>query len=327
MTIPQNLKLKNTIKYPTSIIVGGLNRLGLEIADSLMKQGGYVIIVDNVSEENVQKLNIFPKDVLLSFVDYTAIPHLDDDIRRLDYVFYFAHETIDFKAEVSTQEFLTFSNYLDAILSLATKFESRFLLTTSLKANQILMNESVLGNTSANKYTPVYTDMEIQRYAEGLTIEYFEKVELNARITRLGEMVGEGMDFSNNSAFVKLLMNAVKGEPLMLENDGLENEWYINMLDAAYGIIKAQFTKGTEGKVFSLCYDNIYTHLSVAYRIQEIEEDVREIKFIEGSASTISVRTHKPAPNLASVGWMPRMPFEQLLNQLVQQRFLFLKMG
>lgn len=325
MTIPENLKLKNTIKYPTSIIIGGLNRLGLEIADSLIKQGGYVILVDNVTPDNINKLKVFAPDTLLSFVDYTAIPHLDDDIRRLDYVFYFAHESIDFRSEVSTQEFLTFSNYLDAILSLATKFEARFLLTTSIKAHQILTNESILGNISGNKYTPVYTDMEIQRYAEGLTLEYHEKVELNSRIIRLGEIIGEGMDFTNNTAFLKLIMNAVKGEPLLLQNDGLENEWYINMLDAAYGIIKAQFTKGTEGKVFSLCYDNVYTHLSVAYRIQEIQEDVREIKFIEGDGkSTISVRTHKPAPNLATVGWMPRVQFDRAVAQSVSAAKIFM---
>lgn len=325
MTIPENLKLKNTIKYPTSIVIGGLNRLGLEIADSLIKQGGYVILVDNVTPENINKLQVFSPDALLSFVDYTAIPHLDDDIRRLDYVFYFAHESIDFRSEVSTQEFLTFSNYLDAILSLATKFESRFLLTTSIKAHQILTNESVLGNTSGNKYTPVYTDMEIQRYAEGLTLEYHEKVELNSRIIRLGEIIGEGMDFTNNTAFIKLIMNAVKGEPLLLQDDGLENEWYINMLDAAYGIIKAQFTKGTEGKVFSLCYDNVYTHLSVAYRIQEIQEDVREIKFVETDGrSTISVRTHKPAPNLTTVGWMPRVQFDRAVAQSVSAGKIFI---
>lgn len=325
MTIPESLKLKNTIKYPTSIIIGGLNRLGLEITDSLIKQGGYVILVDNVTPDNLDKLKVFTPDTLLSFVDYTAIPHLDDDIRRLDYVFYFAHESIDFRAEVSTQEFLTFSNYLDAILSLATKFEARFLLTTSIKAYQILTNESVLGNTSGSKYTPVYTDMEIQRYAEGLTLEYHEKVELNSRIVRLGEIIGEGMDFSNNTAFVKLIMNAVKGEPLLLQNDGLENEWYIHMLDAAYGIIKAQFTKGTEGKVFSLCYDNVYTHLSVAYRIQEIQEDVREIKFVQGDAkSTISVRTHKPAPNLSKVGWMPRIQFDRAVAQSVSAAKIFM---
>ncbi len=57
MVVPQKYRLKNTIKYPTTIIVGGLNKLGLEIAESLMEQGGYVILIDSVTPENVKILD------------------------------------------------------------------------------------------------------------------------------------------------------------------------------------------------------------------------------------------------------------------------------
>ena len=75
--IPDQFKLKNTIKYPTSLIIGGLSKLGLEIADSLIEQGGYVIIVDTYTQENMNKLDVFPQGSLVSFVDYTSIPHLE----------------------------------------------------------------------------------------------------------------------------------------------------------------------------------------------------------------------------------------------------------
>jgi len=257
--IPEKYRLKNTIKYPTSLIIGGLSKLGLEIADSLIEQGGYVIIIDIYTEENIEKLNIFPKDTLISFLDFTAIPHLEEDIRRLDYVFYFNHESRDLNSKVSTQQFLTFSNYLDTTLSLVSKFDAKFLLTTSVKAHQlVLINQEVginYGVGSSQKHA-VYTEMEVQKYGESLTMEYVERTQLDARIIRLAEVIGDGIDFSNRTVFVDLVLSAAKGESLKLRKDGLETEFYVHILDAAYGIIKAQFSRNTLGEIYSLGYDN-----------------------------------------------------------------------
>jgi nucleoside-diphosphate-sugar epimerase len=320
MIVPNKLRLKNTIKYPTSIIIGGLNKLGLEIADSLIKQGGYVVIIDTVTTENIAAFDNFADGDLISFLDYTAIPHLEDDIRRLDYIFYFGHEAGNYRAEVSTQEFLTFSNYLDATLSLAVKFDSRFLLTTSIKANQILFSsESHIGNDFGlgSKLTKTYTEMEVQRYAEGLVMEYHEKIGLNTRITRLGEIIGDGMDLGTGSTFVRLITQAINGQNLTLTKDGLESEWFVQIFDAVYALIKAQFSKDTNGKVYSIAYENTYTHLSIAYKIQEVEENAKEIQFVEEDNNLPPIKIHNPAPNLATIGWMPRVSFDKAVRQSI----------
>ena len=124
--IPEQYKIKNTVKHPTSVIVGGLSRLGMEIAESLIEQGGYVIIVDNFTTGSLDKLGNFPKGTLISFVDYQGITSLEDDLRRLDYFFYFAHDNSEDLDKVSSQYFLNFSNYLDVSLNIVANFESKF---------------------------------------------------------------------------------------------------------------------------------------------------------------------------------------------------------
>ncbi len=317
MIVPQEYRLKNTIKYPTTVIVGGISRLGLELAQLLIEQGGYVVIVDTVTAESIQKLQRFHKNDLISYLDYSAIPHLEEDIRRLDYVFYFNHDSVDFKSEVSTQEFLTFSNYLDATLSLASKFEAKFLLTTSIKANQMLLMENDMGMNfgKSSVSTPTYTDMELQKYAEGLVLEYEKKVNLDARVIRLGEIIGDGMDFKNNTAFVRLILNAAQNEMLELRKEGLENEWFIHMQDAAYALVKAEFGKGTKGKIYSAAYDSPYRHLSIAYKIQEISPGQLEIRFVEEKDNLPAIKLYKAAPNLSDIGWMPRVSFDKAVKQ------------
>ncbi len=324
--IPKKFQLKNTIKYPTSVIIGGANKLGVEIADSLIKQGGYVVIIDTITNENVSRFQAFDDNAMLSLLDYTSIPHLEEDIRRLDYVFYFNHESIDFKDEISTQEFLTISNYLDAALSLAAKFEARFLLTTSIKANQVLFasDDAAYRMSMSRNYTQTYSNMEMQRYSEGLVMEYHQKAGLNARIIRLGEIIGDGMDFDHKSAFVDLLVSALEKDNLFLRNDGLENEWFVHTLDAAYALIKAQFSKESNGQVYSVCYENTYTHLSIAYKIQELEDNAGEIKFVENKVLTPPIKLYKPAPNLSKIGWMPRISFDRAVTQSLASAKIYL---
>lgn len=313
-------KLKATIKYPTSVIVNGLSNLGIEIADSLLAQGGYVILVDAYNQENLLKLNDkFGSSNLVSFVDYSAIPHLQEDIRRLDYVFYLSHvANLDLNAEISTQSFLKYSNYLDTMLDLAVKFEAKLLLTTSIRAHQMMMSRMDIdmnfGTNVQSKHT-VYTEMEVQRYAESLCLEYATKKDLNVRIVRVGEIIGEGMDFSANTAFTKMVLQAVAGQDLVLQGDGLDTDWFVHLLDAAYGVIKAQFSKDTESEVFSLAYENNVTQLSMAYKIQELEANAKEIVFKDEGNGLPPIRLHKPAPNLAKIGWKPRIDFEKAIAE------------
>lgn len=319
--------IKNTIKYPTSLLIGGLTKLGLEIADSLLEQGGYVIIVDTYTEEAKARMDLFPDDALVTFLDYTSIPHLDDEIRRLDYVFYFQHESGDLYNKISTQQFLTFSNYLDATLTLATRFDARFLLTTSIKANQLIYaKEDVINNfdlTVGQKHT-VYNELEIQKYSESLTIEYVEKSKLDGRILRLGEIIGDGIDFSRKTQFNQLILDAVNQKPLRLQKDGLDAEWYIHILDAAYGIIKAQFTRSTTGNIYSLTYDTPYTHLALAYKIQEADPDVKEIIFTDEKDNLPPLKLYKPATNLGAIGWTPKVSFDKAVKQSLAAAKIYL---
>lgn len=321
--IPSQFKLKNTVKHPTSLIVGGLTKLGIEIADSLLEQGGYVIIIDSYTESNLEKLNIFTKDSLVSFIDYTSLPHLDEEIRRLDYVFYFNHEASNYLDKVSTSEFVKFSNYLDILMSLTKKFDAKFLLSTSIKANQlsVFYDDIDIKRTESHK---VYTVSELQRHSESLVVEYSEKHDIDSRIVRIGEIIGEGLDFSIETSFTNLVLEAAKGENLKLYKDGLESEWFVHLLDAAYGVIKAQFTKNTKGKIYSISYDNTLTHLSIAYKLQELDEDVKEIEFVDSKDNLPSIKLYKPAPNLNVVGWTTKIPFEKALKESLSLAKIFL---
>lgn len=302
-------KLNNTSKYPTSLLVSGGDALGIEIAKSLLEQGGYVIIIDNISQRAQEIYSQLGSYELLTLLDYDSIATLDDDLRRLDYVFYFKHQSSDLFESLSSQDFLQASNYLDAVLDLTTKFEAKFLLTTSIKAHQFAIGSEE--TKKANKYS----DIEIQRYSEGLVEEYRDQVGIDARIVRLGELLGKGMDIAANTKLVKMMYQAINGEHLTLPGDGLESDYYVHYLDAAYGILKAQFSMNTRAKTFSLANDEEVTLLSIAYKLLELEPDAKEIIFNQNDNKLPPIKIYHPAPNLNTIGWKPRVSLERALVQ------------
>jgi nucleoside-diphosphate-sugar epimerase len=321
-------KLKSTSKYPTSIIVRGLDYIGIELANSLIEQGGYVVMIDSQTEEGLNRLDEIKDPNLFTFLDFTALPHLEDDLRRLDYVFFFNHNSADLDMEISTQEFLEISNYLNAVLDLSTKFEAKFLLTTSIKAHRrIVSHQDVLLNFSpenAKKHS-VYSEVEVQRYSESLTMEYAEKAGLNTRIVRMGEIIGEGIEFKEQSDLTRLAFDAVQGNDLEVYGDGLEEEYYVNGQDAIYGLLKAEFSQDTKGKIFTIANEDSITALSLAYKIQELEARAGEIRFVDKKLDPY-LRLYKPASNLSSIGWKPKVTFERSVAQTLELAYDFLRL-
>mgnify|MGYP000251932478 CR=1 FL=1 len=317
----EKTKIKNTSKYPTTLIVKGLNYLGIELTKNLIEQGGYVIIMDELSEL-AETLTAEIKDQkLLTILDIASITSIEEELRRLDYVYYFEHETKNYLEEISTQEFLQESNYLDTILDLCVKFEAKFLLTTSIKAHQLLIEYKELELTKFDKKfeeLPQYTETEIQRYAEKLSLEYNTKMNLDVRIVRIGELLGKGFNPDSEASYIKLIIAAIAGKSLEIEGDGLESDFYIHYLDAVRGIIKAMFSLNTKGKIFSLAIPEEISILSIAYKIMEAEPNAGEIKFTDYNRRLPPLRLYKPATNLVAIGWEYKISIDRGIAQTIE---------
>jgi len=312
--------LHNTTRYPTSLIVRGSDSLGIEIAKSLLDQGGYVILIDSEENGKSEQLRALKKYKLLTILDFSAISILEEELRRLDYVFYLQHGVSDFSSQISTQEFLQFSNYLDTILDLSAKFEAKFLLTTSVKAHQMILASKQVDfnyNIGATERHTIYSELEMQRYAESLVHEYQEKVGIDTRTLRLGELLGDEIDINLKSNLTKAIVQALKGREIILPGDGLESDYYIHYLDAAYGILKAQFSLNTKGNIYTLANEDDISLLSIAYKLLDLVYTAEGVGFSDDDNSLPPIKMYKPAPNLMIIGWKPRVNFERALKQTV----------
>lgn len=313
--------LKKTIKYPTSLIVGGIDSVGIELAKALLEQGGFVIMIDNVDDGFLEVISELTEFDLFCYFDYSFLLRFEDYLRRLDYVFYLSHNINNLDSEISSQDFLEFSKFLDQVLNLAVKYNSKFLGSTSITAHQTLIDTKVhaieLGEV--DRIHTVYTQAEIQRYTESLTLEYHAKSQLNARIVRLGNVIGADSYTPTDSKLGNLISDALFEDEIRVLGDGLDSDYYVDLQDAVYGLIKAQFSKDTDGEIFSVAYENEISVLSIVYKLNELIEHPKEIVFSEGNTNSKLFRLYKPAPNLMRIGWAPRVNFERSLKQTIEE--------
>jgi UDP-glucuronate decarboxylase len=303
-----------TIKYPTSLIVRGAEPIGIELAKSLLDQGGFVIMADSADRESMSVIGELKKYKLFRFIELSEIDQLSEPLRRLDYVFYLSHTFEGLSSEISSKGFLDYSRFLDEVLKLSKQFDSKFLGTASIKAHQLNVANKLMDvdTMSENK---VYTTAEIQRYTESLVTEYIQKDSLDARIVRLGELLGEGIEYTPNTTLGRIIKEAIGDNEITIYGDGLESEYYVHLQDAVYGLIKAQFSKNTRGEVFSLAYEYEISALSIAYKMNDFLEMPKEIKFSSKNVDDFAFKLYKPAPNLMRIGWKPRISFERALKQ------------
>jgi nucleoside-diphosphate-sugar epimerase len=306
-------KLSKHSNVPVAIIFRGANCLGVELSKLLIEQRAYVILIDEYTQRKKQKVSSLINKDLFSFVDISGAKSVADSIKKVDYIFYLNHEDYDPFESVSTSEFLEKSNILDKLLQLATEKKSKFLLTSSIKLHQILQSKrDVSSDFDPDNDGLNYTILEVQRYAENLTWEYHERAGLDARIVRVGEMLGEGIDLERKSVVGEFLKNAISGEKLAIQGDGLENLFFVYVLDAAYGLVKAQFTEKTSGSIYSLVIPRDITILNLAYKIIDLEPRAGGIDFVEKKEKE-GLSIYKPAKNLKEIGWKPKVSFERAL--------------
>jgi len=307
-------KLKKFKNLPSTLIVNGLSALGVQLARSLLEQRGFVIIIDEYKEENAEKIEELSNYESFTFIDKNGIEKLSDKLKNLDYLILLDDENLSTGREFTPNEYLSKCNDIDSYLKFALSKKSKVLLTTSFETHQNSINE-----TMQRRYMPqkaVYSEIELQRYEEKLLFNYYNKDRLDVRVIRLGQLYGPGSNIKRDTTLNNLIKQSLKSKYLTIRGDGLEENYFIHIYDATYGLIKALFSSQTNGEVFNLVNTEDNTTLSIAYSLIETEAKAKQIKFIEEDYQPPQLPIDE-TPNLSRIGWKSRIKLEQGLAETI----------
>ncbi|MCK9368817.1 DUF4012 domain-containing protein [Candidatus Dojkabacteria bacterium] len=311
----KDVKKKNNFKGPISVLVHGSNQLSFGIAQALLAQGGKVIIVDNYNTASKKYITSLKEIGSADFVDFKGLEELLKNLPNVDYLFYFLNEYLTNSSTFASHDFLEETTRLNYSLKHCRDFNAKFSLITTVKLN-LELSEHIL-NTKLSAPSP-YSPIELQKYCETLVAEYRDKSKINARIIRVGTLLGSAISTISDPIVEQLIDEAVNKTFLTIKGEGLDSHYLLNIKDAIYGVLKLTFASKTEGEVITLANPNEYSTLSLAYKLLEINRDLLEIKFVNGDRNGISnENNYVPAPSATDFGWAQKVPLEDTLLEAI----------
>ncbi len=315
MTIDQFTKSS----APITVLVNIANPVAIKLARILLEQGSRLLLIDKLNPGKRQLLGDLLNRSDCLFMDSESTFKNIGKFKKIDYVYYFLAqlsagssypEVLAESMEIDKidhKEFIRESNRIDAYMKLTVSFEATFTLITSGYISQFL--EAI-----------PESNIQIQKYAESLVQEYVERNNVNARIVRIGELIGHDSDLASPTYTARLVREVLVRSKINVFGDGMQQNFLVHTEDAVYAVLKAAFSPEAKGKTYLAAYNHPFTSLSLAYQLLELTSEEKQVVFNEVLPDHDKVAHLKEiclAPSVLSLGWEPQIPLEQALAETV----------
>lgn len=225
-----------------TLISGGAGFIGSFLCEYFVKQGHYVICMDNLSTGNKDNLDDIWDHHYFAFIEHDVCEPFtfDPEIVKIDNVFHFASPAspIDFP-RIPLEIAAVNSAGTFNMLEIARNHDARFMFASTSECYgdpQVHPQpETYRGNVNTIGVRGCYD--ESKRFGEAITMAYHRKFGIDTKIIRIFNTYGPRMPYDGRvlTAFINQI---VKGEDLTVFGDGTQTRCFCYIDDMIDGIIK-----------------------------------------------------------------------------------------
>lgn len=222
------------------LITGGAGFLGSHLCDRFLKEGYFVIAMDNLITGDLKNIEhlMHRDDFMFYHCDISNYVHVPGD---LDYILHFASPAspIDYlKMPIQTLKVGSLGTH--NCLGLARAKGARILVasTSEVYGDPTVhpQTEEYWGNVNPIGPRGVYD--EAKRFQEAITMAYHTYHKLETRIVRIFNTYGPRMRLNDGRALPAFLGQALRGEDLTVFGDGSQTRSFCYMNDLIEGIYR-----------------------------------------------------------------------------------------
>ncbi|GAA5035725.1 epimerase [Marivirga lumbricoides] len=222
------------------LITGAAGFLGSHLCDRFMKEGYYVIGMDNLitgSMDNIAHL-MGQEDFEFHHHDVTKYVHISGDLK---YILHFASPAspIDY-LKIPIQTLKVGAHGTHNLLGLAKDKKARILVasTSEVYGDPLVhpQTEEYYGNVNPIGPRGVYD--EAKRFMESITMAYHTYHKLETRIIRIFNTYGPRMRLNDGRVLPAFIGQALRGEDLTVFGDGSQTRSFCYVDDLVEGIYR-----------------------------------------------------------------------------------------
>ena len=231
-----------------TLITGAAGFLGSHLVKRFLKEGHYVIAMDNLITGNLKNIEEYFPNENFEFHnhDVSTFVHVAGD---LDYILHFASPAspIDYlKIPIQTLKVSSYGAH--NLLGLAKAKDARILVaSTSEVYGDPLVHpqvEDYYGNVNPVGPRGVYD--EAKRYMEAVTMAYNTFHNVETRIVRIFNTYGPKMRLNDGRVLPAFIGQALRGEDLTIFGDGSQTRAFCYVDDLIDGIHKLLLSDHSE---------------------------------------------------------------------------------
>ncbi|WP_340076182.1 UDP-glucuronic acid decarboxylase family protein [Leptobacterium sp. I13] len=222
------------------LITGAAGFLGSHLCDRFIKEGFYVIGMDNLITGDLKNIEHLFKLENFEFYhhDVTKFVHVPGEI---DYILHFASPAspIDYlKIPIQTLKVGALGTH--NLLGLAREKKSRILIasTSEIYGDPLVhpQTEEYYGNVNTIGPRGVYD--EAKRFMESITMAYHRFHNVDTRILRIFNTYGPRMRLNDGRVIPAFIGQALRGEDLTVFGDGMQTRSFCYVDDQIEGIYR-----------------------------------------------------------------------------------------
>lgn len=222
------------------LITGAAGFLGSHLCDRFIKEGYYVIAMDNLITGDLKNIeHLFPNENFeFHHHDVTTFVHIPGN---LDYILHFASPAspIDYlKIPIHTLKVGSLGTH--NLLGLAREKKARILIasTSEVYGDPLVhpQSEDYYGNVSTISPRGVYD--EAKRFQESITMAYHRYHGLETRIARIFNTYGPRMRLNDGRVIPAFMGQALRGEDLTVFGNGLQTRSFCYIDDQIEGLYR-----------------------------------------------------------------------------------------
>jgi len=222
------------------LITGGAGFLGSHLCDRFIKEGFYVIAMDNLitgDMKNIEHLMPIPEFEFYHH-DVSKYIHIPGD---LDYILHFASPAspIDYlKIPIPTLKVGSLGTHNCLGLALAKGARMLIASTSEVYGDPMVhpQNEDYWGNVNPIGPRGVYD--EAKRFQEAMTMAYHTYHAVETRIVRIFNTYGPRMRLNDGRALPAFIGQALRGEDITVFGDGSQTRSFCYVDDLVEGIYR-----------------------------------------------------------------------------------------
>ncbi|KQS31491.1 UDP-glucuronic acid decarboxylase family protein [Dyadobacter sp. Leaf189] len=222
------------------LITGAAGFLGSHLCERFLKEGMYVIGMDNLITGDMRNIEHLMPDPNFEFNhhDVTKYVHIPGE---LDYIMHFASPAspIDYlKIPIQTLKVGAMGTH--NLLGLARVKKARFIIasTSEVYGDPLVhpQTEDYWGHV--NPIGPRGCYDEAKRYQEAITMAYHRYHELETRIVRIFNTYGPRMRLNDGRVLPAFIGQALRGEDITVFGDGTQTRSFCYVDDLVEGIYR-----------------------------------------------------------------------------------------